>query len=291
MERLDAATDQVMRDGTIGGEHEFFNEAVRDVAFAAGDGGDLLVLVELDDGGGKIEVDGAIFAAASVEEQSEFAHIAKIVRQRGVTLVGGGIALQNFVHVGVGHALGGTDYALHHAGAGDVACGIELHERAHDQAVFARIQRADAAGKRFGKHGNGAIDEVHGVAAEASFAVERSLGANVVSDVGDVDLQLPAAVAAAFDVHGIVEIARGFAVDGDDGEIAEVLAACAVGIGDGKREAFGFLQNILGKNVRKMMLANNDFGVDAEIAGTSKNFDDAAGGRRTAAGKANEFDI
>jgi len=40
-----------------------------------------------------------------------------------------------------------------------------------------------------------------------------------------------------------------------------------------------------------MMLANDDFGIDTEIAGTAKNFDDAASGRRAAARKANEFDI
>ena len=40
-----------------------------------------------------------------------------------------------------------------------------------------------------------------------------------------------------------------------------------------------------------MMLANDDFGVDAEIAGTAKDFDDSAGRRGASAGIAQEFDI
>jgi hypothetical protein len=37
-----------------------------------------------------------------------------------------------------------------------------------------------------------------------------------LGDVGDVDLQLPVAVGQALDVDGVIEVAGGFAVDGDD---------------------------------------------------------------------------
>ena len=57
-----------------------------------------------------------------------------------------------------------------HARAGHVAARVEFHERAHDQAIFARFQRAHAVGKRFGKHGNGAIGKIDGSAAKARFA-------------------------------------------------------------------------------------------------------------------------
>ena len=59
-------------------------------------------------------------------------------------------------------------------------------------------------------------------------------------DVGDVHLQMPRAVGAALDVDGVVEIARGFAVDGDDGQMAKIFAALRVGIADRLRRAFGF---------------------------------------------------
>ena len=46
--------------------------------------------------------------------------------------------------------------------------------------------------------------------------------------VGDVDLQFVVAVCEIADVDGIVEVASGFAVDGDDGEIAVVAAAAQI---------------------------------------------------------------
>ncbi len=39
------------------------------------------------------------------------------------------------------------------------------------------------------------------------------------------------------------------------------------------------------------MLANDDFDVDAEIAGAAENFDDASGGRCAAARKAENLDV
>jgi len=39
-----------------------------------------------------------------------------------------------------------------------------------------------------------------------------------MGNVGDVDLQVPAAIGAMLDVNGVVEIACGFAIDGDNGK-------------------------------------------------------------------------
>ena len=46
-----------------------------------------------------------------------------------------------------------------------------------------------------------------------------------------------------------------------------------------------------GKYVREVMLANDDLDVDAEIAGTAENFDDASGGGSAAAGKLQHLDV
>ena len=109
--------------------------------------------------------------------------------------------------------------------------------------------------------------------------------------VRDVHLKEPATVVAALDVNGVVEVARGFAVDGDDGEFAEIFPAGAVDFGNGQGETLGFVQDFAGEGVRKMMLANNDFGIHTEIAGAAEDFDDAAGGRSAAARIAEEFDV
>ena len=106
MERVQAALDEVVGDGAIGGEHELFDEAMGDVAFAAADVGHLLVVVEFDDGFGKIEIDGAVFGAAGVEEKREAFHGAEVMTQMGVARGHFGVAFEDLVDVGVGHAFG-----------------------------------------------------------------------------------------------------------------------------------------------------------------------------------------
>src|ERR1700719_2890047 len=196
-----------------------------DVAHAAADAHHALLVVEFDDLLGEIEVDGAVFVAAGIEEQGQLFHVIEMFYEVGVTHGHLGISLDDFVYVGVGHAFEGTNDSGSHAGAAHVAGGVELHESAHDQAVFVRFQGAHSIGKRFGKHGDGAVGKIDGGAAQASFVIEGAFGSHVVGAVGDVHLKMPAAVGLTLDVNSVVEIAGGFAVDGDDGEVAKILAA------------------------------------------------------------------
>jgi hypothetical protein len=121
--------------------------------------------------------------------------------------------------------------------------------------------------------------------------IERGFGANVMGDVGDVDLKMPTAVGLTFDVNGVVEIAGGFAVDGDDGDVTKILAALVFCFGDGNGATVGFLQDCGGKCVREVMLANDDFDIDAEVAGTAEDFYDASGWRCAATRVAGELDV
>src|SRR6266436_1631393 len=144
MERFDAAAKKIRSDSAIGGEHELFDEAMSDVALAARDIGHALLFVEFDDWFGKIEVDGTALVAAGVEEQSEFLHIAEARRERGVTLGHFRVAFEDFVNVGVGHALGGANDAGSHARGFHAAGGVEFHERAHHEAIFVGLERTHA---------------------------------------------------------------------------------------------------------------------------------------------------
>jgi hypothetical protein len=93
------------------------------------------------------------------------------------------------------------------------------------------------------------------------------------------------------DVDGVVEIARGFAVDGDDRKMAEIFASLRVGFGYGLRERFGFVSDFGRKDMRQVMLADDDLNIYAEITGATENFDDAPGGRCAAARKLQDFDV
>src|SRR5262249_36521054 len=156
--------------------------------------------------------------------------------------------------------------------------------------------RAHSIGESLGEHGDGAIGKIDRRATKTRFVVESSGGAHVMRDVRDVHLQVPAGKAArlcgqAFDIHGVVKVARGFSVDGDDGQAAEVFAAGAVDFADGHRAALCLLRDFGGEVMRKMVLANDDLGVHAEIAGASENFDDATGGRGAAARKPGKLNV
>ena len=76
------------------------------------------------------------------------------------------------------------------------------------------------------QHRNRAVGKVDRGSAQARFQIERGSGPNVVADVGDVDLQLPVAVRERLDADGVIEVACGLAVDGDDRQAAEVAAFC-----------------------------------------------------------------
>jgi hypothetical protein len=93
-----------------------------------------------------------------------------------------------------------------------------------------------------------------------------------------VHLKEPAAIVATLDVNGVVEISRSFSVDCDNGKFAKIFAALAIGITDRMSHALTFLKDIGRKGVGQVMLADDDFGVHAEIAGTTDDFNDAAGG-------------
>src|SRR3984893_16739274 len=110
-------------------------------------------------------------------------------------------------------------------------------------------------------------------------------------DVGDVYLKMPAAVGAALYVNGVIEIAGGVAVDGDDGEVAKIFAALAFCFGEGNCPAYGLLKQCGGKCVREVMLTNDDFDVDAEVAGAAKDFHDASGWRGAATRVSREIDV
>jgi len=61
--------------------------------------------------------------------------------------------------------------------------------------------------------------------------------------------------------------------------VPEIFAAGALDLIDGLRATRCFIQNFGGERMREMMLADDDLGINAEIAGTPENFDDTAGRR------------
>ena len=113
---------------------------------------------------------------------------------------------------------------------------VDLHDAGKDEAVEVRAQAADVGREFERKHGNGAIGKIDAGAAQAGFLIERGAGRDVLGDVGDVNLQFEVVVRQHADENGVVEVARSFAVDGDDGKVAEVAAALRVRRRESRRD-------------------------------------------------------
>ncbi len=180
-------------DALVGGEHELFDEPVGPAALGADDGLHVAVGVELDDGFGEIEVDGAAADTLGVEAESEFEHgvegggklrsfegdalaFGEVFgggRRTGLRAQGPGsrvrvaerAGVETLLNRGVGHTADGADDAFGDAIADDFAARVDLHDAAHDESVFVGEEAAHAAGESVRQHGHGAVGEVDAVAA------------------------------------------------------------------------------------------------------------------------------
>ena len=201
------------------------------------------------------------------------------------------VAFEDVVDLGVGHAARGADDAFGDFVVENVAAGVDVHEAGEDEAVFVGAKAADVGRELLREHGDGAVGEVDGVAAQACFEVERGAGMDVVGDVGDVDLKMPVAGGGVVvDENGVVEVAGGLAVDGDDGQVAEV-AAGGDDFGVEMSDSAGFGENLVGEDAREMVLADDHLDVDAEVVGMAENFDDLAAGGASGCGPGGDFNV
>ena len=90
-------------------------------------------------------------------------------------------------------------------------------------------------------------------------------------DIGDRDQQAKT-LALAFAIHRVVEVARGFAVDGDKRQVAQIGAAFDVGGGDFFWHLFFQRLNIIGPDVGQIVLAQRDLDFHAGIGVIAQHF-------------------
>ena len=142
-----------------------------------------------------------------------------------------------------------------------------------------------------GQHGDGAVGEIYAGAANLGLAVDIHAGADVVRDVGDVDLKFVVTVGEIADEDGIVKVAGGFTIDGDDGEVAEIAAALEFGGRNRGGDGAGFGDDGGRKVVGQVVLADDDLNIDAEVVFVAEDFDKAATGILRGGGPAGDLAI
>ena len=159
---------------------------------------------------------------------------------------------------------------------------VDEHVAHHRQALDLGVERAQAVREFLGQHRDDAAREVDRGRALVSVDVDRRAGAHVVADVGDRDDQAPAVVDLRFAepsrlaVHGVVEVARVLAVDGDERNVGEVDAVLPVGGADRVGQRRGLRQRRFGEDVRHFVLAHRDLDLHAGIVDLAEHFGDTA---------------
>ena len=114
-----------------------------------------------------------------------------------------------------------------------------------------------------------------------------------MADVGDRDEQAEAVFVADSDrlaVHRIVEVARVFAVDGDQRHVAQVDPFFEVGVAHFSGQLGGRFERRRREDVRHAELAHGDFDFHARVVEVAQHFDDAPGRLLEARRLVDQFD-
>src|ERR1019366_2140811 len=276
VERSDPPIFEIVGYALVRREHEFFNQAVGDIALRARDALHHSEFVKLNHRFGEIEIDRSAAFALAVQDHRQIAHAFEVLDLSSVFAARGGVRFNDGVHGGVGHAIGGTNHAFVDFVGDDFALVVDLHGAGEHQAVDLRAETANVGREFERQHGDGAVGKIDAGAAQTGFPIERRVGSHVVGYVGDVDLQFVVAIFQLADVDGIVEIARGFAIDGDNRKLAGI-AAGTQGFGrDVGGNGLGFFDHCWRKAVGQVKLADHDLDIDAEVVFFAECFDYAA---------------
>src|SRR5579872_5075985 len=91
-----------------------------------------------------------------------------------------------------------------------------------------------------------------------------------------MNLQFKVAIFEPRHQHGIIEVTRGFAVDGHNRKIAKVAPLAELRRRNDRLNGCGLIEHFFGKPVWKVMFADDDFDIDAEVIFVSENLDDSA---------------
>src|ERR1019366_7699657 len=280
VERSDPLVFEIVGYTLVRREHEFFNQAVGDIALRAGDALHHSEFVELNHRFGEIEIDRSAAFALAVQDHREIAHAFEVLDLSSVFEARGGVRFNDGVHGGVGHAVRGTNHAFVDFVGYDFAVVVDLHGAGEHQAVDLWAQAANVGREFERQHGDGAVGKIDAGAAQTGFLIERRVGSHVVGYVGDVDLQFVVAIFQLADVDGIVEIARGFAIDGDNRKLAVIAAVAQFAGGnfgfDASFQGLRFFDHCGRKAVGQVKLADHDLDIDAEVVFFAEDLDYAA---------------
>ena len=237
----------------VGLDHHLLDQPVRLQRGAFLDGGDAAVRRHADAALGRFDLQGAALQAAL---QHGVIGVPKRIEDGLHDRAGGVVrlAVDGGLRLFVGQFGVRPHQAAHEPVARLSAVLVEDHPHGQAGAVLALLQAAQAVRQHFRQHRLDAVGEVGRVALFSRLPVQLGAGADIGGDIGDGDPDDPAAfIPGVFVAHGIdrvVVVARIGGVDGDEGHVAQVLAAlqrrqflilglALHGLGEAGRDAVG----------------------------------------------------
>ena len=125
---------EMRRHGFIRRQHEFLDDAVRDVARAARDAGHDAGFVEFDQRLGQVEIDRSAPVAFALQDLRQFAHQLETFDQRRIAIPLRGVAFEQQMNVRIGHALGAADHAAAELERHRIALPVDFDERGNAPA-------------------------------------------------------------------------------------------------------------------------------------------------------------
>jgi len=217
----------------------------------------------------KIEVESACLEAAPTEGGGEVP--SALEKPIEIVLGGAAEAGEGF---GVGQAVAGKNDGAGEASSAGFAIGTEVNESGAGKALFVGAQGAESVGKAWGKHRNDAVDQIDAVGSFAGFLIEGGAGEDVMGNIGDVNTEFDVTSGKFAKGDGVVEIAGGIRIDGNDKFGAEIFAADGVvGEFDG-REGGGFGKGIGRESGGEIEFSDNGKNVDAGVGRSAEPFED-----------------
>ena len=277
--------EQEIRRADVGGQHAFFDQPMRVVAGDRHNALDFALFVEQHLRFGGFKVDGAATVAGGQQHLEQRIQVLHMRQHRVFAAV-----LQPVPHLVVGQPRLGQHHRRVEGVAANLATAVDVHVAHHAQAFDFRVQRANAVGQRLGQHRDHPAREIHRIAALDRGEVQRVAGLHIMADVGNRHHQTET-LALRFAIHRVVKVARGFAVDGHQRQVAQVAAVGGeVFFADFLRGVAGLFQRAFREFMRQVVLAQGDFDFHAGVGVIAQHLNHSTHRLLVAAGLFHQLD-
>ena len=238
---------------------------------AAGHSGHCAELVELDQRLGQIEIDRAPLVALAHQDLGQFPHKLEAFHQRRVAIAQRGIAFEHQMHIRIGHALRARITPRQNSNDTGSPCRSNSIKGRHNQPVRMRIQRANIRSKARTAASGRAVGEVDAGTAQACFGIDRAARPYIMAHVGDMHLQRVSGRSGSRSTSTASSKSRAVSpsmVTIGRSRKSRRPASSAASMTPGTAAACS--THFSRKTVWQMVLADNDFDIDAEIVRRSR---------------------